>query len=228
MGSKWLRRSPAPHITNAVIVRAGGRSSIPEKFAIDRDAAAYWVARSSRAMTAVFVSFIRVSPHAGIELAMTLMDRSPRSRDAIRPSFVHNCLAHSKSEGAGNAGCALHPRSRVQKAEEERTRACRFSGGTPTFPAQWLYGLLRALPGDQDLFVTVAPWMMAGPTPGWAGFASAGLDANHEASGPHDFAVREQHHSSARRPVAHGPKSPPCNPITRLMLPRPPHPAPRL
>jgi len=31
------------------------------------------------------------------------------------------------------------------------------SGGNPTFPAQWLYGLYRALPGDQDLFVTVAP-----------------------------------------------------------------------
>jgi len=30
---------------------------------------------------------------------------------------------------------------------------------------------------------------MAEP-PGWAGFASAGLDANHEASGPHDFTVR--------------------------------------
>jgi hypothetical protein len=31
----------------------------------------YWVARSSRAMTAVFVSFIRVGPKAGTELAMT-------------------------------------------------------------------------------------------------------------------------------------------------------------
>jgi hypothetical protein len=32
----------------------------------------YWVARSSRAMTAVFVSSIRVGPKAGTELAMTL------------------------------------------------------------------------------------------------------------------------------------------------------------
>ena len=95
-----------------------------------------------------------------------------------------------KSEGAGNAGCALHPRSRVQNGRRKRTRAYRFSGGTPTFPAQWLYGLLRTLPGDQDLFVTVAPRMMAGLTPGRAGFASAGLDANLEASGPHDFTVR--------------------------------------
>src|SRR2546429_6442491 len=32
-----------------------------------------------------------------------------------------------------------------------RTRAYRFSGGSPTSPAQWLYGLLRALPGGAGL-----------------------------------------------------------------------------
>ena len=47
---------------------------------------------------------------------------------------------------------------------------------------------MLASPRQSDL--TVAPRMMAGPTPGWAGFASAGLDATLEASGPHDFAVR--------------------------------------
>ena len=30
------------------------------------------------------------------------------------------------------------------------------SGGNPTFPAQWLYGLWRALPGRAGLVVTVA------------------------------------------------------------------------
>jgi hypothetical protein len=39
--------------------------------------------------------------------------------------------------------------------EEMRTRAYRFSGGNPAFPAQWSYGLCRALPGDDFLFVTV-------------------------------------------------------------------------
>ena len=38
----------------------------------------------------------------------------------------------------------------------KRTRAYRFSGGTPAFPAQWLYGLYRALPGRAGLVVTVA------------------------------------------------------------------------
>jgi hypothetical protein len=52
-------------------------------------------------------------------------------------------------EGAGNAGCALHPRSRVQNCAKNRTRAYRFSGNTPAFPAQWLYGLCRDLLGDE-------------------------------------------------------------------------------
>src|SRR6267142_1064089 len=42
-----------------------------------------------------------------------------------------------------------------QMRKQKRTRAYRFSGNTPAFPAQWLYGLLRALPGER-LFATVA------------------------------------------------------------------------
>jgi hypothetical protein len=38
----------------------------------------------------------------------------------------------------------------VRKSHKtKRTRVYRFSGGIPAFPAQWLYGLYRALPGDR-------------------------------------------------------------------------------
>ena len=52
----------------------------------------------------------------------------------------------------------MHAAPAVSRAmgRRKRTRAYRFSGGNPAFPAQWLYGLLRALPGDEFLFVTVA------------------------------------------------------------------------
>ena len=60
----------------------------------------------------------------------------------------------SKTEGAGKTGCALHPRSRVQVAREVRTRAYRSSGEHPAFPAQWLYGLCRALPGDEFFWLS--------------------------------------------------------------------------
>src|SRR5260370_41907823 len=41
--------------------------------------------------------------------------------------------ARLKSEGVGNAGCTLHPRSRVQTCPKKRTLSYRFGGGTPAF-----------------------------------------------------------------------------------------------
>ena len=55
-----------------------------------------------------------------------------------------------------NAGCALHPRSRVRLAQSKLHTSIQGSGGDPTFPAQWLYGLCRALPGDEFLVDSVA------------------------------------------------------------------------
>jgi hypothetical protein len=52
------------------------------------------------------------------------------------------------------------------------------------------------------------------------------LDASVGASGPHDFAVRDQHLSSACRGIAHKSFDQPCDPIARKTLPRPPHPVP--
>src|SRR5437762_6656297 len=60
-------------------------------------------------------------------------------------------LPPSKIEGAGNAGCALHPRSRVPRIAQLAHTSIQGSGGSPTSPAQWLYGLLRALPGGAGL-----------------------------------------------------------------------------
>jgi hypothetical protein len=61
-----------------------------------------------------------------------------------------------------------------------RTRAYRFSGNTPTSPAQRLYGLLRALPGGAGLL---------SPSPVET---SHRLSASIAAPGPHDFAVRSR------------------------------------
>src|SRR5437870_3704180 len=55
----------------------------------------------------------------------------------------------------------------------------RYSRDIPTFPAQWLYGFLRALPGERR-FLSPLP-CQHGP---------AGIDATVAAPGPHDFAVR--------------------------------------
>ena len=52
-------------------------------------------------------------------------------------------------EGAGKTGCLLHPRSRVQFAQTKGHTSIQGSWSIPAFPAQWLYGLLRALPGER-------------------------------------------------------------------------------
>jgi hypothetical protein len=62
----------------------------------------------------------------------------------------------------------------------KRTRAYRFSGEHPAFPAQWFYGLWRALPGEPSSFATIAREKPA----------SRELDASVGASEPRVFAVR--------------------------------------
>ncbi len=62
-----------------------------------------------------------------------------------------------KSEGAGNAGCALHPRSREQCAQKGAPTSIQGSGEHATFPAQWLYGLYVISP-ENGSFASVAPW----------------------------------------------------------------------
>src|SRR2546430_16772871 len=66
------------------------------------------------------------------------------------PSFAIS-LSLSCREGAGNAGCTLHPRSRVPRIAQLPHTSIQVSGNTPTSPAQRLYGLLRALPGGAGL-----------------------------------------------------------------------------
>ena len=121
---------------------------------------------------------------------VTLNTNMPsRSRRLIGARFSGSS-ALLKTEGAGKTGCALHPRSRAQLHKTKRTRAYRFSGSSPAFPARWCYGLLRALPGDRAF---LPPSSLR---------TSQELDASVGASGPHDFAVRftRVRPARARRP----------------------------
>src|SRR6266481_6140534 len=99
-----------------------------------------------------------------------------------------------------------------------------YTGITRHSRTQWFYGLCRALPGDRALLPPSPADMFClspvGPT------QLRELDASVGASGPHDFAVREQHLSSACRRIAHKSFDLPCDPIARKTLPRPPHPHP--
>jgi hypothetical protein len=111
-----------------------------------------------------------------------------RSRDSIRPSFAGKILTLLIR---GRRECRMRAAPAVSCAKlcKERTRAYRFSGGTPTFPAQWLYGLYRALPGDRAC-LTPSPREYGFVRPVGLAKPPRDLTPTTEASGPHDFAVR--------------------------------------
>src|SRR2546425_13283699 len=45
----------------------------------------------------------------------------------------------------------MHPQPRVRNKKAHERSHHGHTGNHPAFPAQWFYGLLRALPGDQAL-----------------------------------------------------------------------------
>ena len=89
--------------------------------------------------------------------------------------------ALSGQEGAGKAGCRLGTRGPLCAAHAKRT-AQRHTGAAerPAFPARWVDGLCRALPGDEFVFVTVALRIDGVMRPGWALHASARLGRSND------------------------------------------------
>jgi hypothetical protein len=79
----------------------------------------------------------RPSPHPAAPFSRVDPPPPGEGKRGTRLRLLAACFARAllsiflalPSEGAGNAGCTLHPRSRVQNCAKKRTRAYRFSGG---------------------------------------------------------------------------------------------------
>src|SRR5258707_12052663 len=72
----------------------------------------------------------------------------------------------------------MHPQPRVQMNKAHERSHHGHTGNHPAFPAQWFYGLLRALPGDHACLTPSPALLIADLTPAIG------------ASERHDFAVR--------------------------------------
>ena len=78
---------------------------------------------------------------------MTVDIPSP-SRGALRPRFASSFALFEIRGRREDRVLAAPAVSRVICAKEMHT-SIQGSGSIPAFPAQWLYGLLRALPGER-------------------------------------------------------------------------------
>src|SRR5215212_6951835 len=121
-----------------------------------------------------------------------------------------------------DARCTRSLACKNKKAHEVVTTGSPEQSGIPRAMVLTVYSVISPVIG---LIVTVVSriWLSA---PGRADFASAKLDAGIEASGPHDFAVRNNIARLRARTSLTG-WTPPCDHDCAPTLPRPPHPAPR-
>ena len=118
--------------------------------------------------------FPPVEPIRAIQIQGTDMHR--RSRGTICPRLASK-FCPSKREGAGNAGCALHPRSRVQYAQKDAHTSIQVQRRQSDIPCAMVLRLIARSPVIGFLATVI-------------GGTYRQLDASTEASGPHVFAVR--------------------------------------
>src|SRR4051794_8268676 len=92
-----------------------------------------------------------------LQMQARFADTASRSRGAFRPSFASSLHPQSQ-EGAGKAGCRLAPAVRCAKSTRRKT-AQQHTGvaNHSAFPARWLDGLCRALPGAEFLLASLTP-----------------------------------------------------------------------
>src|SRR6516225_2235286 len=93
------------------------------------------------------------------------------------------------------------------------------------FPAQWLDGLWRALPGDEFVLVSGASRIGDTNRPGWADASPRKVDCSNDS---------QDHTLLPYAPAPFVPRAaprsrfdPPCDCLSRRRRPRPPHPKPR-
>ena len=128
------------------------------------------------------------------------VDMPPHSRDTLRPSFAKFVRPQKERgrrrpsrEGAGKTGCALHPRSRVQR---QQTKIAHEHTGS----AEAVRPSLRN--GFTAYFVLspVRPELVCHRRPQRRSSLLGNLTPAIGASGPHDFAVRLTRRSSKAHP----------------------------
>jgi hypothetical protein len=126
-----------------------------------------------------------------------------------RRDAPESCMNQSpgKTEGAGKAGCPMHPQPRVRKKQSTRASSPRSHRIHPAFPTQWFYGLISYSPRRSGFIVTVIQRIWLCPRP--VGPTSPPLDLT-PASRPQDHTTSPSAHASfvSAPLIAHRPYRP--------------------
>jgi hypothetical protein len=123
------------------------------------------------------------------------LDAPLRSRGATRPEFCTNVVPRKR--GAGNTGCTLHPRSRVQNAQRKTHTSIQVQRRQSGIPCAMALRLISRSPRRRIRLVTVAAGLMGKSNP-VGSISPPAAWHQQRVSGPHGFAVR----ISAVRPRA--------------------------
>src|SRR4051812_12006407 len=135
-----MRRRLRPPSTT-VIPRESGESSTPRLLGSIITVSDYWIARSGRAMTASVWTQTRLRVLAA-HFARALLCR-----------FT---LLSKRAQGRPGAG--WHPRSAARKCSARKPHSSiQVYANHSAFPARWLDGLCRALPGAEFLLASLTP-----------------------------------------------------------------------
>ena len=127
-----------------------------------------------------------------------------------------------KTEGAGNAGCALHPRSRVQNCAKEPHTSIQVQRKHSGIPRAMALRLMACSPRRRIRLVTVIGGLKVLRTR----LDSKKLRRLDTSNGCQNHTLLPYASASFvwRAKIAHG--KPPCDHPSRPTLPRPPHPTP--
>src|SRR6267378_1520427 len=143
-----------------------------------------------------------------------------RSARGFDESLAHRGRGERRMPNAPAASCAM--------IVVERRRVTTSTPESPGIPARnGFNGFLRALPGDRAL-LPPSPSGYVLSKPGWADLTPQDLTP---ASGRQDHTTSPYAATSLVRTllIAHRPfANPPCDPVARKTLPRPPHPMPNV
>jgi hypothetical protein len=130
---RMLSYPPTGRPNGRPMTGSGRVSSTPRPIDSVTDASGILGVRSSRTMT---------------------LDVGPRSRGAMHPRFARK-LSLEMKEGAGNAGCALHPRSRVQTAQRKTHTSIQVQRKHSGIPRAMVLRLMPCSPRRRIRLVTV-------------------------------------------------------------------------